>query len=87
MEWGLVNEVVPSAQVQDRSLKWAQRLASLSPLALRAAKEAAARGLDLPLAQAIATSFPSRDVLRASPDFNEGARAFVEKRPPVWKGR
>ena len=87
MEWGLVNEVVPSAQVQDRSLKWAQRLASLSPLALRAAKEAAARGLDLPLAQAIATSFPSRDVLRASPDFNEGARAFVEKRPPVWQGR
>jgi enoyl-CoA hydratase/carnithine racemase len=86
-QWGLVNEVVPSAELPAAARRWAEELASLSPLALRAAKEAAVRGLQLPLEEAIATSFPSREMLRASPDFNEGARAFSEKRKPIWTGR
>jgi crotonobetainyl-CoA hydratase len=85
--YGLVNEVVPGTDLMTAANRWAAELAALSPLALQAAKETALRGLDLPLEQAIATSFPSRDALRASPDFHEGARAFAEKRVPVWTGR
>jgi enoyl-CoA hydratase/carnithine racemase len=86
LQWGLVNEVVPLAELESVAHRWTTELASLSPLALRATKEAAVRGLHMPLEEAIGTSFPSRDVLRASPDFNEGARAFSEKRKPVWTG-
>lgn len=87
LQWGLVNEVVPLVELEGVAHRWANELASLSPLALRAAKEAAVRGLHMPLEEAIGTSFSSRDVLRASPDFNEGARAFSEKRKPVWIGQ
>jgi enoyl-CoA hydratase/carnithine racemase len=87
MAWGLVNEVVPGVDLHETVQRWARDLSELSPLALRAAKEAALRGLDMTLQDAIGTSFPSRDLLRASPDFHEGARAFAEKRAPVWTGR
>lgn len=86
LTYGIVNEVVPASELAGTARNWAAELAALSPLALRAAKEAAMRGLDMPLDKAIATSFPSRDMLRASADFHEGARAFAEKRKPVWTG-
>lgn len=86
-EWGLVNEVVPGPQLMETALGWAHEIAALSPLAVRATKEAAAKGLHLPLDEAIATSFPGRDTLRASADFIEGPRAFAEKRKPMWTGK
>jgi enoyl-CoA hydratase/carnithine racemase len=87
LDWGIINAVVAADDLEKAAMDLATRLSLLSPLALRATKEAAMRGLTLPLDEAIATSFPSRDVLRASSDFNEGARAFAEKRAPVWTAR
>ncbi len=86
-DWGLVNEVVPGEDLMPAARRWAAELAGLSPLALRAAKEAASLGLHMPLEEAIGTSFPGRGLLRASDDFLEGPRAFAEKRQPRWTGR
>lgn len=85
--WGLVNEVVPADRLMERTMAIAREIAGNSPLAVRATKEAALRGLDLPLDQAIDTSFPGRDTLRASDEFLEGPRAFAEKRKPHWSGQ
>jgi crotonobetainyl-CoA hydratase len=86
LEWGMVNEVVPADQVMATARRWAKELAGVSPLALRATKEAASLGLNMPLEEAIGASFPGRDVLRGSRDFPEGPRAFAEKRAPRWTG-
>ena len=69
---GLVERVVPAADVQKAALELARTIASKAPVALRYAKEAVVKGLELPLA----------DGLRL-----EGARAFLEKRKPRWTGR
>lgn len=85
--WGLVNQIVPGPQLLDVARAWAEEIAANSPLAVRATKEAAVRGLSLPLDRAIGTTFPGRDVLRASGEFKEGPRAFAEKRKPQWTGK
>jgi len=57
-----------------------------APLSLRATKEAALKGLDLPLEQALAQQFPALKKLLTSHDIREGPRAFAEKRKPQWRG-
>jgi enoyl-CoA hydratase/carnithine racemase len=65
----------------------AQTIASRAPLAVKYAKEAIVRGLELPLEEGLKVEAELYTLLRATEDRMEGARAFKEKRPPRFKGR
>jgi enoyl-CoA hydratase/carnithine racemase len=62
-------------------------LAAKAPIALRYAKEAVVKGLELPLADGLRLENDLSTLLRTTEDRIEGARAFLEKRPPRWQGR
>jgi enoyl-CoA hydratase len=81
---GLVDEVLPADQLEGRVRELAERIATLAPLTLSAIKEATRR---------LGEMYTIRDaeelVLSCylSQDFQEGVRAFLEKRPPNWQGK
>lgn len=85
--WGLVNEVVPPDQLMPTAERWAAEICENAPIAVRATKQAALKGLDLPLEAAINNNYYWTERMRASEDALEGPRAFAEKRKPQWKGR
>jgi crotonobetainyl-CoA hydratase len=89
--WGLVNEVVPGDRLMARALELAQLLASGPPLVYAAIKEIVRDAEDAKFQDAMnritRRQLASIDVLYSSEDQLEGARAFSEKRDPVWKGR
>jgi crotonobetainyl-CoA hydratase len=87
---GLVNEVVPAANLPAATDRWCNEILSGAPLAIRASKETVMRGLDEPsLAVAIGKQqdYPGFARWRAADDTREGPRAFAEKRVPVWRGK
>jgi (E)-benzylidenesuccinyl-CoA hydratase len=84
---GLVNRVVPLAELMPTARRWAETLCERGPLALRAAKEAVVRGLSLPLPDGLRLEAFLSGTLRGTEDAVEGPKAFAEKRKPVFKGR
>ncbi|MGC3864090.1 enoyl-CoA-hydratase DpgD [Micromonospora chersina] len=84
---GLVNEVVPAAELDRCVAGWVADLLACAPLALRAIKQAVLASLDRPLPEAFAGRYGWEERRRASRDAVEGPRAFAEKRAPVWRGR
>jgi dehydration protein DpgD len=87
MQYGLVAEVVPFAELMTTAEKIAGEILLAAPLSIRAAKEATVKGLNVNLQEAVSTQFPGQLAMYQSEDFIEGPKAFAEKRPPNWKGR
>ena len=89
--WGLVNEVVPADQLMVRAREVADQLAAGPPLVFACIKEINRETSHLPVQQAFdlvtKRKLPTVDRLYSSEDQKEGARAFAEKRSPVWQGR
>ena len=85
-QWGLVNRVVPAAELLEASLALAAKVAANGPIGIRTTKELVRRAvLDDPkrgwaTPEELARVFQSEDA-------KEGAQAFIEKRAPNWKGR
>lgn len=84
---GLVSAVVPRERLVADAEALAQRIAAHGPVAVRYAKEAVRRGLELPLDQALRYETDLTVILQTTEDRAEGVRAFLEKRPPEFKGR
>lgn len=84
---GLVEWLVPDAELRDRTLALATELAERSPVALRAAKAAVRAAWEMPLSAGLAHEVELFLACFASSDGQEGIRAFVEKRTPRFSGR
>ncbi len=82
---GLVSEV--AADAVTRADEIAQRIAERGPIAVRYAKEAVSRGLDMPLEQALRFETDLTIILQTTEDRAEGVRAFLDKREPKFKGK
>ncbi len=84
---GLVNRVVPAAEVLPEARRCAEILAGNGPLAVQAVKRSVLASLGVPTAQALEKELEIGIPVSMSEDAREGTRAFKEKRKPVFKGR
>jgi len=84
---GLVNRVVPAANLMSEARMFAAELASKPPVALRYAMEAVNHGVEMPFADACQLEATLFGMAVATDDMKEGTRAFLEKRKAEFKGR
>jgi enoyl-CoA hydratase/carnithine racemase len=86
-EWGLVNRVVPGANLMEEALATAARIAANAPIAVRQAKKAMDKAEDLDRSDGYDYEIEAYNRTVGTEDRLEGIRAFHEKRPPDFKGR
>jgi enoyl-CoA hydratase/carnithine racemase len=84
---GLVNRVVPRAELMSAARQTAELICKRAPLAVRAAKQAMIQGIDYSLEDGLTLERKLNDFLVNTEDFDEGCKANVEKRQPVFKGK
>jgi enoyl-CoA hydratase/carnithine racemase len=84
---GLINEVVPRAELDKAVHRWVQAILACAPLSLRAIKQVVRRTSTLTAVEAQAVRLPALVAALQSDDSEEGVRAFREKRKPKWAGR
>ena len=84
---GLVNRVVPAADLMAEAKTLAAALASKAPVAVRYILEAVGKGLEMPFAQAQVFEATLFGLVASTDDMREGTAAFLEKRKPAFKGR
>lgn len=86
LQWGLVNDVVPAAQLPEITQAWARRLAQGPTRAYGLTKRAMQRGAGLTLSEALDYEAMLQEVAGNTADHHEGVTAFLEKRPPHYRG-
>lgn len=84
---GMVNRVVPAERFLDEALALAAQVAARAPLAVRAAKKMVNQAYEHPLSECLLEERQEFYNLFATQDQKEGMQAFIEKRPPQWKGQ
>jgi len=84
---GLVNKIVPPDELMTAAMQMAQALCEAAPLAVRAAKRAMVQGTSLSLEEGLQLEATLEDFLLVTEDFEEGTKAFVEKRKPTFKAK
>lgn len=86
LELGIVNRVVAADRFAETVADWSQRLAAKSPLMLKLGKRALFETQDLSLESALVLLQNYLTLAQGTDDVKEGVAAFIEKRPPVWRG-
>ena len=84
--WGLVNKVVPMADLLETAYAYARKIAANAPLAVQAAKELAVRSRDMDLTSGLRLEAVLNRMLMGTEDAKEGPAAFAAKRKPEFKG-
>jgi enoyl-CoA hydratase len=84
---GLVNRVVPAADLMAQARALAAQLAKNAPIAMRYIITAINKGLDMPFADACVFEATLFGLIASTEDMREGTTAFLEKRKPAFKGR